>query len=143
MGKCYYCYESNQTLYVRDGKQLKVCVSCYEQHYAPFCKSKEEQKLSIKNAEKRQRVKRQKFIMNHLKENPCIDCGGTNILTLEYDHRSPELKYDNIATLVARGSIRKLKEELKKCDVVCANCHRIRTAKMFGSWRLKHLEEVK
>lgn len=67
----------------------------------------------------------------------CIDCGEINPIVLEFDHRIPSEKsfsfgYDKNT----KRPIDDFIKELDKCDVVCANCHRIRTAKMFGSWRL-------
>lgn len=44
---------------------------------------------------------------------------------MDFDHR--EDKKFNIAQLSKIASVEKLKEEIAKCDVVCANCHRIRT----------------
>jgi hypothetical protein len=47
---------------------------------------------------------------------------------MDFDHREGELKTDNVANLVASPhSMKKLLEEIAKCDLVCANCHRIRT----------------
>lgn len=81
------------------------------------------------------------YILEVLKgSNGCIDCGENNIVTLEFDHRDPDTKSFTI------GEVRSAKvrwdsfvAEIDKCDIVCANCHRIRTAKMFGSWRLEFM----
>lgn len=67
----------------------------------------------------------------------CMDCGEMNPVVLDFDHRNPSEKSFSIGS--DRGVKRPIEDfilELNKCDVVCANCHRIRTAKMFGSWRL-------
>lgn len=77
---------------------------------------------------KARRIEFQNFV-NALKENkPCMDCG--NIfppVCMDFDHRDPTDKVDNIARLVVRGNKAKLLEEIEKCDLVCANCHRKRT----------------
>ena len=65
-----------------------------------------------------------------------MDCGYSNWLALDFDHREPEKKYKGISDLVSTGRTERLIEEIPKCDVVCANCHRIRTSEMFGSWRM-------
>lgn len=59
---------------------------------------------------------------------PCADCGRDfPSFVKDFDHRKGS-KLFNIADIVKRGvSIEKLVEEILKCDVVCANCHRIRT----------------
>lgn len=61
------------------------------------------------------------------KDNPCMDCGiRYPYYVMEYDHR--EDKIDTVSRMVRNGSgIRRIKEEILKCDLVCSNCHRIRT----------------
>ncbi|MBI5138268.1 MAG: hypothetical protein HZA95_00515 [Candidatus Vogelbacteria bacterium] len=52
---------------------------------------------------------------------------------LEFDHRGDVLKIKAVSTLIGvRSSIEKVKAEIDKCDVRCANCHRRKTAKDFG-----------
>lgn len=62
--------------------------------------------------------------------NPhCHDCGNSYPpCVLEFDHRPKIKKIKAVSDLAAAGvSIENLKKEIKKCDLVCANCHRIRT----------------
>ena len=61
----------------------------------------------------------------------CVDCGyNTNPIPLEFDHL-PERgkKRFTITHQIANYSLAILKAEIAKCEVVCANCHKIRTAK--------------
>jgi len=75
-------------------------------------------------------INRQKVI-DYLKLNPCIDCGEKDVILLEFDHR--ENKKMNVTDMVTRGySIKSVFDEIKKCDVRCANCHRKKTAKQFN-----------
>jgi len=48
---------------------------------------------------------------------------------MDFDHRFPDEKSFNIGrdALAGRCSLEQLEREIAKCDVVCANCHRIRT----------------
>jgi transcription elongation factor Elf1 len=56
----------------------------------------------------------------------CKDCGETNHIVLDFDHLRDK-KY-NISRMVHDGfSWAAIKKEIAKCEVVCANCHRIRT----------------
>lgn len=73
-------------------------------------------------------IKRNKeYIKNYLSSHPCIDCSEDNIIVLEFDHVKGE-KENDIATGVNRAwSIEKLQKEIEKCEVRCANCHRIVT----------------
>lgn len=75
-------------------------------------------------------IRNRKYILNYLKTHPCIDCGETDFIVLEFDHR--ENKKYNISNLVGRAGIKLIQEEINKCDVRCANCHRRKTAKQFN-----------
>lgn len=75
------------------------------------------------NANKR---KLREFV-DELKSAPCSDCGYTYPpYVMQFDHIGLD-KAANISTLVANGASKLLHEELKKCELVCANCHAIRT----------------
>ena len=67
---------------------------------------------------------------------PCTDCGETyEPHQMDFDHRDPNTKLFNLtAGRVALMSTAKLREEASKCDVVCANCHRVRTLKSRDLW---------
>lgn len=74
------------------------------------------------------------FLWKVLTEAECADCGLADPLVLEFDHRDPSEKSANISELIPFG-IARIKREIDKCDIVCANCHRRRTIKQFGMWR--------
>jgi hypothetical protein len=62
-----------------------------------------------------------------LKNRPCLDCGGKfPSCAMDFDHIDGD-KVMNIASIVRRCTPAALVSELKKCELVCANCHRIRT----------------
>ena len=89
-------------------------------HYA----NNKEQYLQ-RNREKRERLK---AFLKEYKANPCVDCGVSYPhYVMDLDHRDPSTKSFNPARLVNMGSWVKLQEEIAKCDLVCANCHRRRT----------------
>lgn len=65
-------------------------------------------------------------VVNEIKSAPCTDCGRTYPpYVMDLDHARGKKSFN-----VSRGVCRALKtllEEIAKCDVVCANCHRQRT----------------
>jgi uncharacterized protein YktB (UPF0637 family) len=65
----------------------------------------------------------------NIKENAgCADCGIKNQIILDFDHLKDK-KY-NISQMIRDGfSWKAIMKEVEKCEVVCANCHRIRTHK--------------
>ena len=75
------------------------------------------------------------YVREILEKASCMDCGYKNWTALQFDHREPSLKSFEMSKMSGR-SFGAVKAEVAKCDIVCANCHLIRTANMFGSWRL-------
>src|SRR5947209_7133397 len=68
--------------------------------------------------------------VNQLKNVPCMDCGHSfPPHVMDFDHRGEEEKVGNVATLIRRAGMSKKRilAEIAKCDIVCSNCHRIRT----------------
>lgn len=67
------------------------------------------------------------FVRDYKVAHGCIDCGERNPLVLDLDHRDPTEKVLAVSDLVNRGvGLETVAAELAKCDVRCANCHRIR-----------------
>lgn len=69
--------------------------------------------------------------ISKIKESsPCMDCKNFfPAVAMDFDHRDPTKKIAGISNLVKLNSKDKLFKEIEKCDLVCSNCHRIRTAK--------------
>ena len=54
----------------------------------------------------------------------CMDCGINHPAVLQFHHRSRDDKNFTIANVVRRAdSIKQIMNEIKKCDVLCVNCH--------------------
>lgn len=78
------------------------------------------------------------YIQTYLLNHPCVDCGESNPVVLEFDHKGETVKFRAVSSLIrARFSLEKIKEEITKCDVRCANCHRKKTAKDFNWFKNK------
>ena len=96
----------------------------------------------LKKAQKRNekvRLSQQEYIAVYLQDHHCIDCGETDILVLEFDHKDRTTKSDAVGNLIKRGfPLRKVIKEITKCEVRCANCHRRKTARENNSWKLKY-----
>jgi len=78
-------------------------------------------------------------VFDHLMTHPCVDCGETDPLVLDFDHRDPKTKVREVAFLVVRKSWTSVLREIAKCDVRCSNCHLRRTAVQFG-WQKARTE---
>lgn len=132
----------------KDGVQIRTPQEAYALRVAPTSeerKVKDATRKSKSNKSHREKAteKNQEFILQFLLGQQCVDCGYDNFIALEFDHRDPAEKSFTISRFLSRSSCSeeahsRLREEIKKCDVVCSNCHTIRTAKKFGSWRLRY-----
>ena len=75
------------------------------------------------------------LFIEHLKKHPCIDCGEDNVVVLDFDHMRD--KRMSVPMLANRPcSLATLREEIEKCEIRCSNCHRIKTAKENGWFKL-------
>jgi len=84
-------------------------------------------------ATQQQRVKERKHrirdeIREYKESIPCMDCKVFyKHYVMDFDHRDKDTKISNVAEFANGGSIKKVWDEIAKCDLVCANCHRERT----------------
>lgn len=86
-----------------------------------YLKNKEIYKKRNQSLRKRNR----EFVNAYKKENGCSNCGYNNhACALDFHH--VKIKNENINKLVRNcNSIEGIKEEIKKCIVLCSNCHRV------------------
>ena len=68
--------------------------------------------------------------LNEIKSRPCADCGTSYPpYVMDFDHlRDKQFMVSGMLT----RSLKQILEEVAKCEVVCSNCHRIRT------WKRRH-----
>jgi len=82
---------------------------------------------ATRRSKKKRREARREYVLNLKKSQPCVDCGEEDPVVLQFDHVGD--KEFNIADGVGQDiSFTRLKKEIKKCEIVCANCHLKRTA---------------
>lgn len=81
-----------------------------------FCGEKKErrQERVLKNKE---------IIADYKRGLGCSRCGENDPRVLQFHHTDPSEKDQDISTLSRRYSIDRVFEEIKKCEVICANCH--------------------
>jgi hypothetical protein len=91
-------------------------------------------KASIKKSNRVQKEKLKKWISDQRKL-PCADCGLTfPPEAMDFDHLNASGKILSISTMVKKHfSKSRIIAEIAKCEVVCANCHRVRTAKRLSA----------
>jgi 5-methylcytosine-specific restriction endonuclease McrA len=104
-----------------------------------YHKNKDRIRESKKINEKNYVKKKVAIVDEYLKTHPCIDCGEADIVVLDFDHINPATKKDNVSNLIYSGSIKTVLEEIEKCEIRCANCHRRKTARQFYTCRYKNV----
>ena len=76
-------------------------------------------------------------VFTYLLSHPCVDCGETDPIVLEFDHLDSATKIATISEMVQQQRPWEIiMNEIDKCQVRCANCHRRRTAKQQG-WYMR------
>jgi hypothetical protein len=71
---------------------------------------------------------RREFLEKFKLDHGCLDCGyAEHSCALDFDHRPGEVKLFEPSELKSSGSWQQMLDEIAKCDVVCSNCHRVRT----------------
>jgi hypothetical protein len=93
-----------------------------------------EEILSYRRAKNKRNQERNRAYRNTVKlERGCADCGyREHHEALDFDHVRGEKRFQLAA--VTCQSLAAIDAEIAKCDVVCANCHRVRTAQRRQSW---------
>jgi hypothetical protein len=64
---------------------------------------------------------------------PCADCGSTfHHAAMSWDHLPGFEKLDDVSSLVSRHNKALILAEIQKCELVCANCHAVRSFERRG-----------
>lgn len=80
----------------------------------------------IESAKKQKQ--RLKLWVREQKSKPCLDCNTVYpYYVMQFDHRPGTVKIDAISRLGKDGRVKIVQVEIDKCDLVCANCHAVRT----------------
>jgi hypothetical protein len=67
-------------------------------------------------------------LLDDLRNRPCADCGGHFApCAMDFDHRDSRSKLAAVTRMIGRAGTARILDEAAKCDIVCANCHRLRT----------------
>ena len=81
---------------------------------------KEKRKAANNRWRDKQRAEFQEF----KKTLKCNRCPEDHIACLEFHHIDPNQKEVEIGVAASKWSVERLKTEIIKCEVLCANCHR-------------------
>lgn len=86
-------------------------------------------------AQRRHRVKIRHYLLEYLLQKACVDCGEKDPIVLEFDHLDRKNKTRQISRFLSgHYSWKKIKVEIEKCEIRCANCHRRKTYSQLKWW---------
>lgn len=89
-----------------------------------------------KSRRRRELPRIRQIIDEYVRTHPCIDCGESDGMVLDFDHRDRSLKRGIVSRLARSCAAGTVRAEMAKCDVRCGNCHRRRTAEQFNWTKL-------
>lgn len=112
------------------------CKECYAEYDRERYATSESERNRKKRNRKNTSARTKDYVYEYLLSHPCVDCGENDPVVLEFDHMKPGNKYRNVSDLLQFG-LPSIEKEIEKCEVRCANCHRRKTAKQFGTWKIK------
>ncbi|MEX2547856.1 MAG: hypothetical protein WD830_08725 [Chloroflexota bacterium] len=86
-------------------------------------------KYTTPSGARRQVLWREKAaLLARLQDVPCTDCGQRfPKAAMDFDHRDPTTKQYVVSRMLVGATTDQILKEAAKCDVICANCHRMRT----------------
>lgn len=117
-------------------KLLAYCRECQKKSSdAWYRKNKQKHVASVRRNNARYIEMGRQYILDYLSMHPCVDCGESDPIVLEFDHVRG-CKIEAVAIMVQKNcSIARIKKEIEKCEVRCANCHRRKTSRENGHYR--------
>src|SRR5574343_701649 len=142
MKTCSKCGEAKpeSEFRARSGKNgalrssCKSCQSTYaKQHYS---RNVALYKGRARASNEKMRIDTKAVLSGYLADHPCVDCGESDPVVLEFDHVRGTKKFCVGVAAGQRYSVKRLLAEIEKCEVRCANCHRRRTSRLNGSWKV-------
>lgn len=134
---CVKCHKPGE--FRKKHRKCRECARIYnlkyynshKKHYAEYrFQNKEKRNRTNVEISRRKRLERY-LIIDKLKSVPCNECGKIfPPYVMDFDHKDPSIKIADINAIVGRFSWKRVLEEINKCNVLCVNCHRMKSWKV-------------
>jgi hypothetical protein len=123
--------KSREQLLAEAAKCDVVCANCHRlrtrTHHRERLRTRS-RSTSPRIESQRTRWRYHADILDQLRSVPCANCGGRFAqCAMDFDHRDPATKTRAVTRMISNAGLARILAEVAKCDIVCANCHRLRT----------------
>ena len=119
------CNKCESTSNLIPGRNLCRVCSNIQRKNSPSYKSRHSG-TRINRSDGSAKSDKKKFL-DAVRSAPCLDCGGVfPPCAMDFDHVGP--KSFGVMSKYGDKTMAELLEEIAKCEIVCSNCHRVRTA---------------
>ena len=88
-----------------EGIRKTNCKDCDKKYKKSYYKKNRKELIKYSTeSSKNIRIRNREFVFNYLKNNPCVDCGESDPIVLDFDHKSGKDKLNNVSYLVGTGA---------------------------------------
>ena len=130
MKYCGYCKQTRpfEAFNKRNRGYQSRCRECQRAYEKDYYSQHRTSMLAIRRERDRRGRLALREWMNRIKRAPCADCGQSyHPFVMDFDHVRGEKLFEISVMCRERRTRDEITQEIAKCDLVCANCHRMRT----------------
>jgi formate dehydrogenase assembly factor FdhD len=127
MKRCGNCGQAKPvTEFHRRGRGLQTwCKKCRREYDARYHRATRRKRVAQKKLRHAELVAWYQALKSRV---PCADCGGMfHHAAMTWDHLPGATKVADVSSLLQRHNRKLILAEIAKCELVCANCHAVRT----------------
>lgn len=120
------------------------CKSCHKNYVKEHYSNNKQKYVSrARITNKKAIIRNREWLCLYKKDKPCVDCGIIyHPCAMDFDHITDD-KIANVSRIMNNSnSIAAMEFEMSKCDLICSNCHRIRTYKRIKNGQMVELEDT-
>ena len=127
--KVEHCKRGHEFSYWNTGQHNsgnRFCIACDKDHARQYAATKRTENPEYERALRQARINEKQRVVDAFKSLAgCRDCKESNPICLDFHHNDPEGKLESVSSLVrSQRDIDVILTEMKKCTVICSNCHR-------------------